>query len=110
MSGGEREREGESTVEGGGGPKILNRNARRDEGGLGNRYGEAHMRKVQRKEKDADVVVLDASVLINGLWQVKKWCREGRDEIVVVPLEGVSSSCFDCLQWPSSSATLDLRP
>lgn len=97
MDGGERDREGESATEGGGRPKILNRNARREEVGLGNRFGDAQTRKIQRKEKDADVVVLDASVLINGLWQVKKWCRDGRDEIVIVPLEGVFSSCLDYL-------------
>lgn len=42
----------------------------------------------ERKEKDADVVVVDASVLIHALYQVKKWCRDGREEIVIVPLEG----------------------
>lgn len=95
LGGGEREREREFPGEGGGGPKILNRNTRKEEGGLGNRFGEAQTRKIQRKEKDADVVVLDASVLLNGLWQVKKWCRDGRDEIVIVPLEGVFSSYLD---------------
>lgn len=44
-----------------------------------------------RKDKDADVVVVDASVLIYALYQVKKWCRDGRQEILIVPLEGVSS-------------------
>lgn len=42
----------------------------------------------ERKDREADVVVVDASVLIHALYQVKKWCREGRDEIVIVPLEG----------------------
>lgn len=88
MSGGERDRDSEFAVEGGGGPRILNRNTRREEGGLGNKFGEVQMKKAQKKEKDADVVVLDASVLINGLWQVKKWCRDGRDEIIIIPLEG----------------------
>ena len=41
-----------------------------------------------QKEKDADVIVLDASVLVHALPQVKKWCRDGREEIVIVPLEG----------------------
>lgn len=40
--------------------------------------------------KDADLVVVDASVLVHALHQVKKWCREGREEIVVIPLEGWS--------------------
>lgn len=43
----------------------------------------------QRKTKDADVVVVDASVLIHALYQVKKWCKDGREEIVLVPLEGL---------------------
>jgi hypothetical protein len=40
------------------------------------------------KDKDADVVVVDASVLVHALHHVKKWCREGRDEVVIIPLEG----------------------
>ena len=44
------------------------------------------------KEKDADVVVVDASVLVHALYQVKKWCREGREETVVIPLEGPYSA------------------
>lgn len=39
-------------------------------------------------EKDADVVIVDASVLIHNIAQVKKWCREGREEIIIIPLEG----------------------
>jgi hypothetical protein len=42
-----------------------------------------------RIEKDADIVVVDASVLVHALYQVKKWCREGRQERVIVPLEGL---------------------
>ncbi|KAL4244704.1 hypothetical protein ABKN59_010350 [Abortiporus biennis] len=38
-------------------------------------------------EKDADIVVVDASVLIYGIGQLKRWCREGRQEVVIVPLE-----------------------
>lgn len=38
--------------------------------------------------KDADIVVLDTSVLIHALGQLKKWSRDGREEIVIVPLEG----------------------
>lgn len=49
-----------------------------------------HQRRVSddQRDKDADVVVVDASVLIHALYQVKKWCRDGREEIVIVPLEG----------------------
>ena len=39
--------------------------------------------------KDADIIVLDASVLIHALGQLKKWSRDGRKEIIIVPLEGV---------------------
>lgn len=42
----------------------------------------------KQSEKDADIVVVDASVLVNALNQIKKWCRDGRQEIVIVPLEG----------------------
>ncbi|KAG2362096.1 hypothetical protein BDR07DRAFT_1407938 [Suillus spraguei] len=44
-----------------------------------------------RGEKDADIVVVDASVLVHALHQVKKWCRDGRDEIVIVPLEALNT-------------------
>lgn len=46
-----------------------------------------------RGGKDADIIVVDASVLVHALHQVKKWCRDGRDEIVIVPLEGKSGRC-----------------
>lgn len=42
----------------------------------------------ERKAKDADIVVVDASVLIHALYQVKKWCRDGREEVIIIPLEG----------------------
>ncbi|KAF9003054.1 hypothetical protein BDQ17DRAFT_1356560 [Cyathus striatus] len=44
-----------------------------------------------RPTKDADVVVVDASVLVHALYQVKKWCREGREEILIVPLEALNT-------------------
>lgn len=44
--------------------------------------------------KDADVVVVDATVLIHGLYHLKKWCRDGREEVVIVPLEGEFSAFF----------------
>lgn len=40
-------------------------------------------------KKDADVVVVDASVLVHALGQLKVWCRNGREEVIVVPLEGM---------------------
>ena len=41
--------------------------------------------------KEADVIVVDASVLVNALGQIKKWCRDGQEEIIIVPLEGTVS-------------------
>ncbi|KAJ7479803.1 hypothetical protein FB451DRAFT_1086367 [Mycena latifolia] len=55
---------------------------------------EAHPASVRRSmedEKDADVVVVDASVLVHALHQVKKWCRDGRAEVVIVPLEALNT-------------------
>ena len=54
------------------------------EHGGGRRSGEGAV------HKDADIVILDASVLVHGLYHLKKWCRDGREEIVIVPLEGAS--------------------
>lgn len=53
-----------------------------------------HQRRVsdEPRIRDADVVVVDASVLIHALYQVKKWARDGRNEVVIVPLEGESLS------------------
>ncbi|KAK7018447.1 PINc domain-containing protein [Favolaschia claudopus] len=42
-------------------------------------------------EKDADVVIVDASVLVHALHQVKRWCRDGREEVVIVPLEALNT-------------------
>lgn len=51
----------------------------------------ARKRSGEEERKDADVVVVDASVLVNALYQVKKWCRDGREEIVIVPLEALNT-------------------
>ena len=50
-----------------------------------------------KQENDADIIVVDASVLIHALYQVKKWCRDGRQEIVIVPLEGAIPVAFSHL-------------
>jgi hypothetical protein len=50
-----------------------------------------------RADKDADIVVVDASVLVHALHHVKKWCRDGREEIVIVPLEGQLGCCNCCV-------------
>ncbi|KAJ3738445.1 hypothetical protein DFH05DRAFT_1553189 [Lentinula detonsa] len=47
-------------------------------------------RSHESKEKDADIVILDASVLVHALNYLKKWCKQGREEVVIVPLEGPS--------------------
>lgn len=46
-------------------------------------------RRSGENDKDADVVIVDASVLIHGIHHVKRWCREGRQETIIVPLEGL---------------------
>lgn len=43
---------------------------------------------LKESEKDADTVVVDASVLVHALGQLKKWCKEGRQEVILIPLEG----------------------
>lgn len=58
---------------------------------------DTHPRKGGGREKDADVIVVDASVLVNALGQLKKWCRDGQEEIIIVPLEGLSHAlCCLC--------------
>lgn len=46
------------------------------------------------KEKPAmaNVIILDASVLVYALGQVKRWCKEERKEVLIVPLEGTRHS------------------
>ncbi|EIN04443.1 hypothetical protein PUNSTDRAFT_108195 [Punctularia strigosozonata HHB-11173 SS5] len=44
-----------------------------------------------KKEKIADVIVIDASVLIHCIGQVKVWCREGREEVLIIPLEALNT-------------------
>ncbi|KAJ7200935.1 hypothetical protein B0H12DRAFT_538509 [Mycena haematopus] len=48
-------------------------------------------RRSMDDEKDADVVVVDASVLVHALHQVRRWCRDGREEVVIVPLEALNT-------------------
>ncbi|KAI0753594.1 hypothetical protein BC629DRAFT_1296992 [Irpex lacteus] len=48
-------------------------------------------REREEKEKDADVVVVDVSVLVHGISHLKKWCREGRQEVVIIPLEALNT-------------------
>ncbi|KAK2467564.1 hypothetical protein APHAL10511_000419 [Amanita phalloides] len=41
--------------------------------------------------KDVDIVVVDASVLVHALYQVKRWCRDGREEVIIIPLEALNT-------------------
>ncbi|KAI5984479.1 hypothetical protein EDC04DRAFT_2590974 [Pisolithus marmoratus] len=50
-----------------------------------------HKAHEYREGKDADLIVLDASVLVHGLHKVKRWCKDGREEIVIVPLEALNT-------------------
>ncbi|KAH9052355.1 hypothetical protein EDB87DRAFT_1692303 [Lactarius vividus] len=50
-----------------------------------------HPRRGGARDKDADVIVVDASVLVNALGQLKKWCRDGQEEIIIVPLEALNT-------------------
>ena len=59
-----------------------------------------------RIEKDADIVVVDASVLVHALYQVKKWCKEGRQEKIIVPLEGVYTGVVILLILPLTGCAL----
>ncbi|EPQ53066.1 hypothetical protein GLOTRDRAFT_122366 [Gloeophyllum trabeum ATCC 11539] len=87
---------------GGGGkrPPSASKPTKRRGGGSGERDGVKEDVKnekveeagnVKAKFKDADVVVVDASVLIHCIGQVKKWCRDDREEIIIVPLEALNT-------------------
>ncbi|KAF9026603.1 hypothetical protein BDZ89DRAFT_1067431 [Hymenopellis radicata] len=56
----------------------------------------------EKQEKEADIIVADASVLVHGLEHIRKWCQRGRDEIVIVPLEALNT--LDLLKKSSKSA------
>jgi hypothetical protein len=62
-----------------------NATARRPGGGAGSGGAGA------RREKEADVVVVDASVLVHCISQIKAWCRDGREEVIIVPLEALNT-------------------
>lgn len=61
----------------------------------------------ERDQKDADIVIVDASVLVNALGQIKKWCREGREEIVIIPLEALNT--LDLLKKGNSALSQRAR-
>lgn len=75
------------------GPKVIKK--RSDEGVDERRRAQETQREQRERrsedgkgQKDADIVVLDASVLVHGLYHLKRWSREGREEVVIIPLEG----------------------
>ncbi|KAI0739868.1 hypothetical protein C8Q80DRAFT_200443 [Daedaleopsis nitida] len=90
-------RGGGETKRGFTGPKVIKK--RSDEGveerprQTDSQWGERDERRSEdgKGHKDADVVVVDASVLVHGLYHLKKWCREGREEVVIIPLEALNT-------------------
>ncbi|KAH8113105.1 hypothetical protein DFH11DRAFT_1511060 [Phellopilus nigrolimitatus] len=42
-------------------------------------------------KKDASVIVVDASVLVHALGQLKAWCGSNREEVIIVPLEALNT-------------------
>jgi hypothetical protein len=83
-------------------PKHKGNNAARDESSIEKRRRSDEIKtrdgfekkdtfqKPNSGNKTADIIVVDASVLVHALYQVKQWCREDREEIIIVPLEGSS--------------------
>ncbi|KDQ22604.1 hypothetical protein PLEOSDRAFT_1114632 [Pleurotus ostreatus PC15] len=75
-------------------------------------YGDVDFRRRRSHEdyeetKDADVIIVDASVLVHALSQVKKWCRDGRQEVVIVPLEVLNT--LDLLKKGTTSLAVRAR-
>ncbi|KAK0431211.1 hypothetical protein EV421DRAFT_1743341 [Armillaria borealis] len=59
----------------------------------------------EKHEKDADVVIVDASVLVHALDNLKKWCRNGREEVVIVPLEANTLPALNTLDLLKKGST-----
>ncbi|CDO76532.1 hypothetical protein BN946_scf184399.g2 [Trametes cinnabarina] len=74
-------------------PKIIKRRGEDGEAAAKGPRAEGEDRRSDdgKGHKDADIVVIDASVLVNGLYHLKKWCRDGREEVVIVPLEALNT-------------------
>ncbi|KIJ53419.1 hypothetical protein M422DRAFT_43078 [Sphaerobolus stellatus SS14] len=58
-------------------------------------------------KKDADIVVVDASVLVHALDRLEAWCKQGRKEIIVIPLEALNT--LDLLKKGSSASARRAR-
>lgn len=79
----------------GGGQRPLPRNARQprndEQKGVIRSTDREHSSEREDRpagKKDAGIVVVDASVLVHALGQLKGWCRNNREETIIVPLEG----------------------
>ena len=59
------------------------------------RAGDGRRKSGDDSDKDADVIIIDASVLVHSLDKLKKWSRNGREEVVIVPLEGECSPSLE---------------
>ncbi|KAK0471371.1 hypothetical protein IW261DRAFT_1425182 [Armillaria novae-zelandiae] len=59
----------------------------------------------EKNEKDADVVIVDASVLVHALDNLKKWCRNGREEVIIVPLEANTLLALNTLDLLKKGST-----
>ncbi|KAF9505961.1 hypothetical protein BS47DRAFT_480255 [Hydnum rufescens UP504] len=55
----------------------------------------------------ADVIVLDASVLVHALGQMKRWCKIERKEIIIVPLEALNT--LDLLKKGGTTIAIHAR-
>ncbi|KAF9074602.1 hypothetical protein BDP27DRAFT_1381112 [Rhodocollybia butyracea] len=64
-------------------------------------------RSNEQPDKDADIIVVDASVLVHALNHLKKWCKNGREEVVIVPLEALNT--LDLLKKGTNSLALRAR-
>lgn len=69
--------------------------------------GRVRRREDARPQKDADIVVVDASVLVHALHHLKKWCRDGREEVVIIPLEALNT--LDLLKKGTSAVAQRAR-
>ncbi|KAF8335357.1 uncharacterized protein EI90DRAFT_321232 [Cantharellus anzutake] len=55
----------------------------------------------------ANIIILDASILVHALGQVKRWCKEERKEILVIPLEALNT--LDLLKKGGSTIAIHAR-
>lgn len=85
-------------------PQQQHHHQQKERSGTAKNRGAEDAKKSSAKE--ADVIVVDASVLVNALGQIKKWCRDGQEEIIIVPLEGTVSFSLPVLPLVYSRSCL----